>query len=86
MVGTIGTPKHSLTLHHIGLILAQVGPSPYTLDYYLNITEAVFLAYMVVLKKPANVGLSVVLLVVTALAKIMSARLSIFLLRFLTWT
>jgi hypothetical protein len=73
-------------LHHIGLILAQVGPPPYTLDYYLNITEAVFLAYMVVLKKPANVGLSVVLLVVTALAKIMSVRLSIFPLRFLTRT
>ncbi|KAF9046608.1 hypothetical protein BJ165DRAFT_1346094 [Panaeolus papilionaceus] len=46
----------------------------YSLDG-LVLTQAVFLAYMVVLKKTANVGLAAFLIVVTAITKLMITRM-----------
>ena len=52
-------------------MLAQVRVQPWRVTRLLNrFFQAVFLAYMAVLQKEVNLALTVVLIVITALAKI----------------
>jgi hypothetical protein len=66
--------QHCLLSHaditSVGLILAQVRLKLHTIGIHIsNISQAVFLAYMVVLKHKPNVAVSAVLIILTVFIK-----------------